>query len=280
MFRSGYCRRVMLAHGRHVMKAVGAIADAVHPPRPGLVVLIYHRVGGQAPIETDLPVSLFEEQMSYLGREADVVSLDDGLLAVSRQQSSESSRIAVTFDDGTADFADAALPVLIRYRVPVTLYLATEFIEHQRAFPHGGRPLSWEAVRDALSTGLVSVGSHTHRHAMLDRLSPADVDDELDRSIELIRERLSSDAAHFAYPKAVPGSPAADRAVRARFRSAALAGTRCNKYGATDPYRLARSPVQVSDGMRWFRRKARGGLELEDLVRRLVNGRRYRSVTT
>jgi hypothetical protein len=38
--------------------------------------------------------------------------------------------------------------------------------------------------------------------------------------------------------------------------------------------------VQVSDGMRWFMRKARGGLELEDRVRGLVNRRRYRHATT
>ena len=37
-------------------------------------------------------------------------------------------------------------------------------------------------------------------------------------------------ARHFAYPKAVAGSIAADQAVRSRFASAALAGTRANPY--------------------------------------------------
>ena len=87
-------------------------------------------------------------------------------------------------------------------------------------------------------------------------------------------------AAHFAYPKAVMGSPAADRAVRARFDSAAIAGTRVNAYGRTDPYRLARSPIQVSDGMRWFKRKVAGGMRFEDDVRRLVNRKRYAGATT
>jgi hypothetical protein len=76
------------------------------------------------------------------------------------------------------------------------------------------------------------------------------------------------------------GSPAADAAVRARFDSAAVAGTHVNPYGTTDPYRLARSPVQVSDGMRWFRRKVAGGMRFEDDVRRLVNRRRYATSTT
>jgi hypothetical protein len=76
------------------------------------------------------------------------------------------------------------------------------------------------------------------------------------------------------------GSPAADTAVRARFDSAAVAGTRVNVAGTTDLYRLARSPVQLSDGMRWFAHKAAGGMALEDTLRRILNRRRYAVATT
>jgi peptidoglycan/xylan/chitin deacetylase (PgdA/CDA1 family) len=266
-----------------VVKALAAGADVLRRPPPGLVVLIYHRVGRRAPIETDLPVSLFEEQISFLSESAPIVSLDEGLLALDRTDPSDSVKnpvlIALTFDDGTADFAEVALPVLARHRVPVTMYIATAFIEERRTFPNNGVPISWGALRDAQSTGLVSVGSHTHHHALLDRLPPEAVDDELDRSIGLLGERLGVAAEHFAYPKAVLGSPSAERVVRSRFRSAALAGTRPNRYGATDRYRVARTPIQVSDGMRWFMRKANGGMELEDRVRGFVNRRRYRHAT-
>jgi peptidoglycan/xylan/chitin deacetylase (PgdA/CDA1 family) len=268
---------------RMPIKAIAACADAVRHPPAGLVVLIYHRVGRRAPIETDLPIALFEDQVAFLREHAALVSLDEGLRALEMTESSRGAAprpVAVTFDDGTADFAELALPVLARHGVPVTLYLATAFVEERRSFPNDGEPISWSALRDACSTGLVSIGSHTHRHVLVDRTPPKDVDDELDRSIGLIGERLGVSAAHFAYPKAVPGSSDTDRAVRARFRSAALAGTRPNRFGATDPYRLARSPVQVSDGMRWFVRKASGGMALEDRVRTLVNRRRYHIATT
>jgi len=76
------------------------------------------------------------------------------------------------------------------------------------------------------------------------------------------------------------GSPAADAAIRDRFASAAIAGTRVNEYGHTDPYRLARSPIQVSDGSRWFEAKARGGMAFEDTLRRTINKARYRTATT
>jgi Polysaccharide deacetylase len=270
-----------LGFARPLLKALGAFADVVQPPAPGLVVLIYHRVGGRSSIETDLPVGLFEEQIAFLCEHAQIVSLDDGLELLQTTDSegrNEGMRpVTVTFDDGTADFADNALPVLAANRVPVTLYLATAFVEERRPFPHAGEPISWDALGDAHSTGLVSVGSHTHRHALLDRLPFEDIDDELDRSIGLIGDRLGIVPRHFAYPKAIHGSPVAEKAVRSRFESAALAGSRPNRFGATDPYRLARSPVQVSDGMRWFVRKSQGGLALEGRIRDRVNRSRYRN---
>jgi peptidoglycan/xylan/chitin deacetylase (PgdA/CDA1 family) len=241
-------------------------------------VLIYHRVGRRSPIEVDLPVSLFAEQMAHLASLGRVVTIADGLTRL--REGKREPMVAVTFDDGTADFADLAVPVLEDHRIPATLYVATDFIERGLPFPDDGAPLSWSALGDAVATGLIEVGSHTHRHALLDRLPAPEIDDELDRSIDLIGERLGVRAAHFAYPKALMGSPAADAAVRRRFDSAAIAGTRVNVGGATDPYRLARSPVQLSDGMRWFAHKVAGGMAFEDTLRRTINRRRYAEATT
>jgi peptidoglycan/xylan/chitin deacetylase (PgdA/CDA1 family) len=263
---------------RSAIKVTSAAVDTVRRPAPGLVVLIYHRVGRSTAVEVDLPTALFAEQMRYLALHAHVVTLSDGLAAL--RESTPEPMVAVTFDDGTADFAEIALPVMVEHGVPSTLYVATDFIDRAIPFPDDGVPISWSALGDAVATGLVDVGSHTHTHALLDRLPDAAVDAELDRSVALIGDRLGVPARHFAYPKAVMGSPAADRAVRARFDSAAVAGTRVNAYGHTDPYRLARSPIQVSDGMRWFRRKVAGGMRFEDDVRRLVNRKRYAGATT
>lgn len=264
----------------HLVKLAAAAADPLRRAGSGLVVLLYHRVGGQSRSAVDLPLALFTEQMEELGASGGVVSLDEALaLLASPAPPPGPPRVAITFDDGTGDFADVAVPVLERLGVPATLYLATDPIEAGRAFAPDATALSWAALADAVSTGVVSVGSHTHTHVLLDRLDPTRVGEELDRSIGLIEDRLGLSPRHFAYPKALPGSPAAEVAVRARFASAAVAGTRPNRYGATDPYRLHRSPIQTGDGMRWFRRKADGGMALEDDLRRLANRRRYARAT-
>ena len=266
---------------QRVVKGAAAAVDVVRPPRRGIVVLLYHRVGRRTASEVDLPTDLFDAQLDVLAATGRVAPLDACLDALAAPDLPDASDpIAITFDDGTADFVDLALPRLERRGLPVTLYVATAFVEEGRAFPGDGAPASWGALRDAQSTGLVTVGSHTHRHTLLDRVPGREVEDELDRSSGLIRQRLGSTPAHFAYPKAVAGSAVADAAVRARFRSAALAGTRPNPYGRTDPYRLARSPIQQADGMSWFQRKLDGGMGLEDRLRTLANRRRYAGATT
>jgi peptidoglycan/xylan/chitin deacetylase (PgdA/CDA1 family) len=267
------------------VKGAAVAADAVHRPPRGLVVLIYHRVGGASGLELDLPVDLFAAQSEVLAASGRVVGLGEALGWLGRPDNSRDTGgvedpVVITFDDGTADFVDHALPILERHRLPVTLYAATAFIDEGRPFPGDGVPLSWRGLADACATGLVAVGSHTHGHRLLDRLPANQVDGELDRSIELICEHLGTTPLDFAYPKAVAGSAAADRAVRDRFRSAALGWSRPNPFGTTDPYRLARSPIQRSDGMRWFQRKLDGGMATEDSLRRLVNRWRYVGATT
>jgi peptidoglycan/xylan/chitin deacetylase (PgdA/CDA1 family) len=262
------------------LRHIAALKDKAVPPKPGIAILIYHRVGARTPVSVDLPRAQFADQMARVAPRA--VTLDDALdVLVDPAPASEGPLpVVVTFDDGTQDVLEEALPICVEHQVPLLLYVATRFIDEQVAFPEDGRPTSWSALADGLTTGFLHLGSHTHTHALLDRLDPALVDDELDRSIGLLRDKLGVDPVHFAYPKALPASPANDAAVRRRFRSAALAGTRLNRPGRTDPWALARSPIQVRDAGRWFDAKLAGGLGLEDDLRRAVNRFRYQGYDT
>ncbi len=187
-----------------------------------------------------------------------------------------SNSVALTFDDGTADFVDVVLPILVEYQLPATLYLSTGFVDSGTNYPADGVPVSWTGLRDAVSTGLVTVGAHTHNHVLLDRCSVAVATEELDRCNERIEDELGSAPIHFAYPKAIPARPDVEALVRSRYRSAAVAGTRPNLPGATDLFRLNRSPIQNADGWEGFSRKVNGGMRTEDDIRRVINIARYR----
>ncbi len=270
---------------KQLLKRAGALADRLVPPPAGVTVLLYHRVGGGTRSEVDLDPAAFERQLTHLAGEHDVLDLDEAVAVLRPAPVDEwtpagavdsgRSAIVLTFDDGTADFTDTVLPALARHRLPAILYVATRFVDTGEPFPWGAPPASWSALRDAVSSGLVTIGSHTHGHLLLDRLDGATIGDELDRSIDLIGEHVGVAPRHFAYPKAVPGSPAAEIAVRRRFATAALAGNRVNRPGHTDLHRLWRTPVQRSDGFDHFVEKAAGGHRVEGELRMLAARVRY-----
>jgi len=280
---------------KSIVKRTAAVVDRIVPPPFGVTILIYHRVGGGTDSEVDLPVDEFERQLDHLAEHHRVISLDDAAAeltagatigwATNPVDASDASTgadddgrraVVITFDDGTADFTDHAVPALERHALPATLYVATQFVDESEPFPWGAPQTSWAALRDISDDAQITIGSHTHAHWLMDRLERSQLDDDLDRSIDLLREHLGIDPAHFAYPKAVPGSPTAEVAVRRRFRTAALANSRVNQVGRTDLHRLWRTPIQRSDGLDTFARKAAGGLRLEGELRSLTARARYR----
>jgi peptidoglycan/xylan/chitin deacetylase (PgdA/CDA1 family) len=269
---------------RTVAKRILVQGDRVMKPGDGVTVLIYHRVGGGSGGEVDLDVDAFRAQLEHLRDHHTVIDLDTAAAllaggAVDGGKVLPERAVVVTFDDGTDDFCDVVVPALVDYGISATLYAATHFIDTGEAFPWGAPPASWTGLAEAASTGLVTIGSHTHTHALLDRAEPSEIGAELDRSIELIGKHIGTAPAHFAYPKALPGSEPAEAEVRRRFTTAALGRSRVNQPGATDLHRLWRTPIQRSDGHEFFVAKAAGGLRLEGELRDLVARVKYRGAT-
>jgi peptidoglycan/xylan/chitin deacetylase (PgdA/CDA1 family) len=274
------------------VKSAAAAVDLVRRPAPGITILIYHRVGAGTGGQMDLSPAAFDQQLAWLRSTQRVLTLDqaltelgaarragEGVTAPSSRDGAAGTGVVVTFDDGTADWVDHVLPALERHRIPATFYVATGFVDRTACLPDDATPISWAGLKELSTSKLVTIGSHTHSHALMDRLAVPEIAGELDRSVELLGERVGVHAEHFCYPKALLGSPPAEAAIKERFRSATLAGTRANVVGA-DPYRLTRSPVQPTDGQRWFRRKATGGMSFENDLRDVLNRVRYRGAVS
>ena len=246
---------------RRAVKAAALVGAPVTRRRTGdVVVLLYHRVGA-GHREIDLPLDLFRRHLEALVEGDRVLALDAAL-------AEGSGGVVVTFDDGYGDFHRHVLPLLVQHRVPATLYLATSLVAGEgEADPED--PLTWSQLREAVATGLVTVGGHTHSHADLSRATRAQAEAEMRRCQELVEDRLGVPCRHFAYPWAV-GSREADAVARRLFDSAALDAWRTNRAGRVDPHRLGRTPVLRSDGTRFFRAKARGWLDAEALAYRAL----------
>jgi peptidoglycan/xylan/chitin deacetylase (PgdA/CDA1 family) len=159
---------------RRSAKAIVLPAGLLARRRAGdVVILLYHRLGDD-PTEIDLSVSAFERHLETLLERDPPRSLDDALKG--------DGGIVVTFDDGTRDFHASAVPLLVRHKVPALLYLATGGVTE-----NGQRgALTWQQLAESVSTGLVTIGSHTHGHTDLSGAGELEATDEMRRSKELI----------------------------------------------------------------------------------------------
>jgi peptidoglycan/xylan/chitin deacetylase (PgdA/CDA1 family) len=242
--------------------------------RPGLVILIYHRVGGGTDSDIDLPAAVFDAQMAHVRERYVPVSLDAVIDGSAPQPKAGHDLVAVTFDDGYRELYDSVMPALERYRIPATVYIATRYVEEQRAFDFGafGRtgerpmPLSWAQLREMAASGLVAIGGHTHNHINLIDTDPATARDEIRRCRLLIEDRLGSSPRHFAYPWGVYNAQVRDL-VGESFVTATRGGSAKNLIGTMDPLALWRRPVQQNDGLWLFKLKAASYLDGEELFR-------------
>jgi peptidoglycan/xylan/chitin deacetylase (PgdA/CDA1 family) len=144
-------------------------------------------------------------QMRWLARAGfTAIGLDQ--LADAREQGAPLPRrpVVLTFDDGFADSARYAPPVLQRHGFTATFYLVAGLVGRPGEWlqPEVGfrLPLMGWATARALQADGFHFGSHTVTHRRLARLAAGEARAELVRSRELLEDGLARRVEHLAYP--------------------------------------------------------------------------------
>lgn len=123
----------MAVHGSlaHSLRMVHPIGE----PIPSLTVFTYHSFCTAKPIAgfSALPIGMFERQIGWLRRTHNLVSLSEGLARLADGSNRRAPMAAITIDDGFADNYQVAWPVLVRHKVPATIFIATDFVDTGRA---------------------------------------------------------------------------------------------------------------------------------------------------
>jgi peptidoglycan/xylan/chitin deacetylase (PgdA/CDA1 family) len=199
----------------------------------------------------------FREHIAFFASGAvDVVPLET--LAAARAQPATRPQVALTFDDGFANLADEAFPLLAAHALPSTVFVVSEQVGRDNAWrgvhAHAVPTLpllDWDALGSAQAQG-VTIGAHTRTHPHLSQQGTAARADELDGCLATIDARLGTRPTTFAYPYGdVP--PDADTLVGARFAVACttlhrlvMAGDRAHTIPRLDAFYF-RSPGALAD---------------------------------
>jgi peptidoglycan/xylan/chitin deacetylase (PgdA/CDA1 family) len=170
--------------------------------------------------------------------------------------------VLITFDDGFADFATAALPALRARDMASTLYLATGLLQGGAEPPVlpalAAHMLDFAALRALAGEG-VELGAHSHTHPHLDTLDTRQARHEIEHSRALVQTAVQAPIATFAYPHGYSGPRIRALVHEAGYRGACGVG---NTLSSTDDRRFSLSRLLVSrqtttdDVARWLDRDA------------------------
>lgn len=252
----------------------------------GLVILLYHLVEAGTDCPVDLPLNVFRDQMMELRRSTRILRLTEAVRRLRSGEKDPRTAVVVTFDDAYDNFVSQALPVLEDLAIPVTLYIPVGFIDGTSPSPITHldhlRPASWEDLRTAVRSGLVTPGSHTLTHPDLRRLTRPDAVNEVVRSREVLEDRLGVAVETFAYPRALAPAQLAD-IVRESYETAVVAGgVKLHPDSRWDPHALSRLPIR-RDGPRSLAPRLRARVWLEEWIgaklRRLRGAGRFSGET-
>jgi peptidoglycan/xylan/chitin deacetylase (PgdA/CDA1 family) len=145
-------------------------------------ILAYHSLSVSL-AETAILPEIFEEHLGYLRKEGvSFVSLEQvvewrrlsHVQVKSVQKNSATAlpkkSVAITFDDGYADFETTALPILEKYRVPVTLFIVGDAEGSRTALGNEVPLMDARALERVHAHPLVTLAYHSLTHANLAKL--------------------------------------------------------------------------------------------------------------
>lgn len=143
------------------------VAPAVIPDVTGtahaaqsLPILVYHRFGASATELTTIRTETFARQLQWLHDHKIAVlplhTVVDALRA--GHAPSAGPAVVLTADDGHESIYIDMYPLILRYRLPVTLFVYPSAISNSKS------ALTWSQLSEMTASGFVDVQSHTYWH--------------------------------------------------------------------------------------------------------------------
>jgi len=226
--------------------------------RPAVRILTYHGVGTPPRSPFDVTVEDFEEQVSYLKNNFNVITLKDYLEWKKGLKELPEKSVILTFDDGYRNLVENAVPILSKHDVPATFFIVANKLDE-----NDNRYMNEKDVTDASRNPLIDIGSHSQNHRSLGQLSESDAELEAVTSKEKLEACVSRNVDLFAYPYGTFNDFNDRACVTLADAGYELGCTSVNGINvkSTNPYKLRRNKGEWSDDIGTFSRLLQGALD-------------------
>lgn len=222
-----------------------ALLNAAEPVVP---ILVYHRFGAVRTDSMTVTTQHFKQQMDLLRENHySVIPLADFVAWRLGTGPAPSARsVVLTFDDGHVSVYREARPIILRNRLPVTLFIYPSCISH------ASYAMTWEQLSELTITSYFTVESHTFWHPNFKQESKrldhsayaAFVEMQLRRPKAILEKRFDRPVHFLAWPFGIYDPDLMNRARAAGY--AAAFTIECRAATISDPV-LALPRCLVSD---------------------------------
>jgi peptidoglycan/xylan/chitin deacetylase (PgdA/CDA1 family) len=162
-------------------------------PQAPIPILLYHRFGPEATDSMTIRTAVFESHLKFLDEnDYKVVSLRQLVdRHVNRGLPLASRPVVITVDDGHKSVYTDMLPLIKKYRVPVTLFL------YPSAISNAVYAMTWDQLKETRETGLFDLQSHTYWHPNFKkdrgRLRPPEYEQSVEMQLKKSKVRLEKE---------------------------------------------------------------------------------------
>jgi peptidoglycan/xylan/chitin deacetylase (PgdA/CDA1 family) len=171
--------------------------------RAPVMALMYHRVADDLATPWTVSNAVFEAQIEWLRANFDLVTMAEAQRRI--REGNHRPAVCITFDDGYAANCEAALPLLVKLRVPCVYFVTSRNVIDRRPFMHDIElgadcpPNTMEQIR-ALADAGIEIGGHTRTHADLGIADELTLRDEIFGGIADLERLISRPIRYFAFP--------------------------------------------------------------------------------
>ena len=158
----------------------------------GTLALMYHRFNENEYPSTNIQMNVFKQHIKII-KDNQYDFYDPKEFGLNFKKPKKEKKILITIDDGFTSFYENAWPFLKENQIPFILFISTEAVGNSGY-------MNWNEIKEIEKEKFAYIGNHSHSHDYLVDFNEQEFLKDIDKSIEIFRDKLKYNPIFFSYP--------------------------------------------------------------------------------
>ena len=175
-----------------ISKSFGEVNLNEFNPDKGVIALMYHRFNENKYPSTNIRNEIFLEHLAQI-KNSKIEFISFNKFSEVIKSKMKKNYLLLTIDDGFESFYLNAWPILKNKKIPFILFVSTREVGKYGY-------MTWDQIKEIESSGLATIGNHSHSHEYLIDWEEKKISDDLKKSIKIFEKELGYSPKLFSYP--------------------------------------------------------------------------------